>query len=249
MLIALVFVGINLVVDLLYFARRPAAAGRPRRGRGALRWHVPSPAPSTATSGGPSSARRSRWSPPSSRWSASSARCWRRGSRRTTPSTSPRSTSATPSSRRPGPRTAIRSIALGTDDQGRDVLSAIMYGARISLLVGVCAVVFSIARRRRDRAAGRLSRRHGGQPADAHRRYPAHLPLHPDRAAGGRRGPRRGAAGGARPDRALRRHLRHRHQRLAAIRPHRARLDAGRAQQGIRPGGAGHRHLAGCGSC
>ena len=32
---------------------------------------------------------------------------------------------------------------LGTDDQGRDVLSAIMYGGRVSLLVGVCAVVFS----------------------------------------------------------------------------------------------------------
>src|SRR5687767_14250009 len=28
---------------------------------------------------------------------------------------------------------------LGTDDQGRDVLSAILYGARISLLVGFCA--------------------------------------------------------------------------------------------------------------
>jgi peptide/nickel transport system permease protein len=33
---------------------------------------------------------------------------------------------------------------LGTDDQGRDVLSAIMYGARVSLLVGFCAVVMSV---------------------------------------------------------------------------------------------------------
>src|SRR4028118_2414715 len=32
---------------------------------------------------------------------------------------------------------------LGSDDQGRDVLSAIMHGARVSLLVGVCAVLFS----------------------------------------------------------------------------------------------------------
>jgi peptide/nickel transport system permease protein len=32
---------------------------------------------------------------------------------------------------------------LGTDDQGRDVLSAIMYGARLSLLVGFAAVLFS----------------------------------------------------------------------------------------------------------
>ncbi|WP_198374204.1 ABC transporter permease [Neoroseomonas rubea] len=36
-----------------------------------------------------------------------------------------------------------RDYVLGTDDQGRDVLSAIMYGARVSLLVGISATVFA----------------------------------------------------------------------------------------------------------
>jgi peptide/nickel transport system permease protein len=34
---------------------------------------------------------------------------------------------------------------LGTDDQGRDILSALMYGARISLLVGLASVALSVA--------------------------------------------------------------------------------------------------------
>ena len=33
---------------------------------------------------------------------------------------------------------------LGTDDQGRDILSALMYGARISLLVGMASVLLSM---------------------------------------------------------------------------------------------------------
>ncbi|MEP7329507.1 MAG: ABC transporter permease [Betaproteobacteria bacterium] len=37
-----------------------------------------------------------------------------------------------------------RAYWLGTDDQGRDVFSAIMYGARISLLVGLASVALAI---------------------------------------------------------------------------------------------------------
>jgi len=33
---------------------------------------------------------------------------------------------------------------LGTDEQGRDVLSSIMYGTRLSLVVGLCATIFAM---------------------------------------------------------------------------------------------------------
>ena len=37
-----------------------------------------------------------------------------------------------------------RKYLLGTDDQGRDILSALIYGARISLIVGFASVVLSV---------------------------------------------------------------------------------------------------------
>ncbi|MFC7539268.1 ABC transporter permease [Siccirubricoccus deserti] len=88
------------------------------------------------------------------------------------------------------------SYPLGTDDQGRDMLSAIMYGARISLLVGVCAVLFStLLGVTIGLVAGYLGGSVDGllmRIADIQLTF-----LHPDRAAGGRHRPRRPAAGGA----------------------------------------------------
>ena len=46
--------------------------------------------------------------------------------------------------RPPGRPRARRKYLLGTDDQGRDILSALIYGARISLVVGLVSVVLSV---------------------------------------------------------------------------------------------------------
>ena len=130
---------------------------------------------------------------------------------------------------------------LGTDNQGRDVLSAIMYGARISLLVGFLAVGFAVVV---GVAIGLLAGYVGGfvdsllmRIADVQLTFPAILTaLLVD-----------GVIGAALPGTlhdvvaALRADLRHRHQPVAGLRPHRTRLDPGGAQQGLRDGRASHR--------
>jgi peptide/nickel transport system permease protein len=47
---------------------------------------------------------------------------------------------------RPGEASPVtgRVFWLGSDSQGRDVFSAILYGSRVSLLVGFAAVIFSV---------------------------------------------------------------------------------------------------------
>ena len=54
---------------------------------------------------------------------------------------------------------------LGTDDQGRDILSALIYGARISLVVGVASVLLSML-------IGVGARPPGGLPRRLDRRLP-----------------------------------------------------------------------------
>jgi peptide/nickel transport system permease protein len=79
---------------------------------------------------------------------------------------------------------------LGTDDQGRDVLSAIMYGARISLLVGFASVLVSVLV---GVSLGLLSGFVGGKTDAFIMRVcdvMLSFPVDPDRAADRRRGPR-----------------------------------------------------------
>ena len=98
---------------------------------------------------------------------------------------------------RPGARSGDGKIFwLGTDDQGRDMLSAIFYGLRISLGVGVSATLCALAL---GLAIGLTAAFFGGlgRCADhAHRRHPALVPVDPHRAH-----PARAARAGRRQDR------------------------------------------------
>ena len=69
------------------------------------------------------------------------------------------------------------SFLMGTDDQGRDIMVRIAYGARISLFVGVVATALTVVDRRHRRPGRgllRQDRRH--RPRPAHRRA-ARLPV------------------------------------------------------------------------
>ena len=148
-----------------------------------------------------------------------------------------------PRCRRPGWTTASRRYLLGTDDQGRDILSALIYGARISLLVGLASVVLSMVV---GVGLGLLSGFVGGKVdafimrvCDVMLSFPSILiALLID-------GVGRAMFPNAHDTLAfgvliLAISL----SRLGAVRAHGARLDAGRAQQGIRAGRARDRRLA-----
>ena len=79
---------------------------------------------------------------------------------------------------------------LGTDDQGRDILSALMYGARISLLVGIASVVLSVLVGVMLGLLAGFVRRLARRLHHARVRRDALVSRHPDRAADRRRRPR-----------------------------------------------------------
>ena len=64
-----------------------------------------------------------------------------------------------PIRRRRGRRAATASFLLGTDDQGRDILSTILYGTRSSLLIGICSVLLAVGIGLSLGSVGRLCRR------------------------------------------------------------------------------------------
>ena len=149
----------------------------------------------------------------------------------------------------PGMNGGDSRFLLGTDDQGRDILSTILYGTRSSLMIGLAAVLLATLLGVTlglwaGYAGGRIDSLH-----HARRRRAAHLPRHPHRPADRRRdagdlqelqaggGEILGAGDLDRP------------RLLGAVRAHRARRDAGGAQQGVRGGGAADRAAARSRSC
>ena len=76
------------------------------------------------------------------------------------------------------PPFTLSTVPLGTDALGRDVFAGMIFGARVSLLVGLVSTAGRAGRRRSHRRHGRLFRRQGRRRPDAlHRVLPDHSEL------------------------------------------------------------------------
>ena len=123
---------------------------------------------------------------------------------------------------------------LGTDRLGRDVLSRIIYGARISLTIGLVGITFQLHARHRHRRTGRLSRRCLRPDRSAHNRSSAIDPQHSAMAGSGG-----DHADNLESDPHLFRHHRHpRAARLDRTGARRAFKASGLARGGLRSGRA-----------
>ena len=139
-----------------------------------------------------------------------------------------------------GPPTARAAFLLGTDDQGRDVFSAILYGLRVSLTVGVLGVLFcgalGIALGLIAGYVGGARRRLIMRIADVQLTFPAILIALLSTASRAVLGNKRDEHDACWPCWSSRSAC-----LLGAIRAHRARLDHGREEQGLRAGRAADR--------
>ena len=134
-LVAVLFVAINLIVDLAYAALDPQAADpqpMKREQKLALFWAEYRESPVAVAA-----LVVVCWQ--------SLRRCWRHGSRRRTPTTSPTSRCPTPAARPALSATDGMRHILGTNSQGRDLFSAILFGLRISLEMGLVAGLVALA--------------------------------------------------------------------------------------------------------
>ena len=160
------FILINLVVDLLYSALDPrvrlggdmmgasatatvqdlAPGARPRRFSSPTRSGARRPPQTTHLAAG---FARSKLAVAALAFLVADHRCsrsWRRRSRRRTPTTSPQIDLMDAQLEPGSPASAGHVVyVLGTDGQGRDMLSAILYGLRVSLVVGVASGVIALA--------------------------------------------------------------------------------------------------------
>jgi ABC-type dipeptide/oligopeptide/nickel transport system permease subunit len=158
--VVVLFTTINLVVDVLYRVLDPARASGGRRLNARLAWR---------TSCARARLPRLPWCSRSSRWQ----RCWRRGSRRRTPTTSCRSTCWTRGCARRGERGGRPPLLAGHRRAGARPRLAILYGLRISLAVGIGSALLAavlgtlvgLAAASARRARGRRAHAPGGPAA------------------------------------------------------------------------------------